>query len=84
MPETSDVLVVAKPAERDQAVILRYQNLRKERQAVPTTLLSGSATRVARVSPIEADAGDEIQLEGGVFTVDLGPQEVASFEVSLG
>ncbi len=39
VPETSDVLVVAKPAERDQAVILRYQNLRKERQAVPTTLI---------------------------------------------
>ena len=83
VPETSEVLVVAKPAERDKAVILRYQNLRKEPQAVPTKLVSAAATRVARVSPIEADAGEAIELDGGVFTVDLGPQEVASFEVSL-
>ena len=51
VPEASDVLVVAKPAERDHAVILRYQNLRKERQAVPTTLLSGRATRVRGFRP---------------------------------
>ena len=82
--EDSDVLVVAKPAERDKAVILRYQNLRNEPQAVPTRLLSGSVKGVAKVTPIEAETGDTVALEGPVFTVELAPREVASFEVSLG
>ena len=39
---------------------------------------------ITRVTPIEADTGEELALVGETFTVELAPQEVASFEVTLG
>jgi alpha-mannosidase len=83
IPQGAEVLVVAKPAERDDAVVLRLQNLKKETQPVPIKLVSGSPKRVAKITPIEADTGEEVAIVDGVFTVELAPQEVASFEVSL-
>jgi hypothetical protein len=84
IPDDAEVLVTAKPAERDGAIVLRFQNLKRERQAVPVRLLSGIAASVSRVTSIETDAGAPLALTDNAFTVDLEPRALASYEVVLG
>lgn len=80
----ADVLVAAKPAERDDAIIVRIQNLKNEAQQVTAQLLSGRIKSVERVTSIETSTGQSIPASDGSFTVELEPLDLASFEIILG
>lgn len=79
----AEVLVTAKPAEQNDAIILRVQNLKTDAQTVGIHLKSGVAAKVSRVSPIEKGPKQDLKVLDGRFSVDLKPSDLASFEIVL-
>lgn len=81
--QEAGVLVTAKPAERDDAIIVRFQNLRNHAQTVTGRLVSGRAKSLLAVSPIEVETGESLPISDGRFAVELEPLDLASFALVL-
>jgi hypothetical protein len=80
----SEVLVTAKPASRENSVVVRFQNLLGTPQTVPVALRSGALTSVVKVTAIEEELEVLSGSSGNNFTVELKPQELASYRLDLG
>jgi alpha-mannosidase len=80
IPEDAGVLLTAKPAEDGDGIVVRVQNLRQEKSALPLTFESLKPVSAHATSPIENDL-KALEVKDTTITVPLKPREIVCVKI---